>query len=53
MKHVVVPDPENLQTAAEKKAARRAKKNRPAMQVTGKGVFELQKILQNKKPRSK
>ncbi|MFH1509110.1 MAG: hypothetical protein ABIE68_03030 [bacterium] len=40
---------EELQTEAEKRAARRAVRKRPRMKVSGKSVFGLKKIIEKKK----
>lgn len=40
---------EALEKKLEKKARRREKKNKPAMKISGKSVFRLQKLMLKKK----
>ncbi len=41
-------DPEDLQSEIEKKAARRAKRKKPNMKVSGRSVKQLQRIIISK-----
>lgn len=46
-------DPEEIQSEIEKQTARRAKKNKPGMKVSGRSVQELQRlIIQKSKKKS-
>lgn len=49
MKHKLPIDPETEQKKTEQRAARRNKRRHPEMKVTGKSVFELQKIIRKQK----
>ncbi len=41
---------EQIEEKVEKKAKQRAKKKNPKMKVSGKSVFQLQKIIKKRKP---